>query len=218
MKEEQAYLFIPAEDLGKGTNMEFDLVETPEDTYNDYARVFLNEVRENNKANKKTVAVLPVGPTEVYSRIARIVNKEKISLRNLIVFNMDEYCNEAGDDFIDYESIFSFRKFMDENFYSKINPELAVKTENRNFPDPKNPGATTKKIDDFDGADIMLGSLGYTGHIAFNDPPEPGEDISIEEFKNLPTRVVDLCRETIVQNSLKIGGNADIIPRKAIIP
>jgi len=216
MKKENNFLFIPPEDLGKGTNMEFYSVETPEDTYNDYARVFLNEIKENNEKNKQTVAILPVGPTEVYLRIVRIVNNEKISLNNLIVFNMDEYCNDNGDDFINYESNFSFRRFMDENFYSKLKPELAVKKENRRFPDPKNLSLTTKYIEDLGGADICLGSLGFTGHIAFNDPPEPGEEISIEEFINLPTRVVDLCRETIVQNSLKIGGNADIIPKKAV--
>jgi len=71
-------------------------------------------------------------------------------------------------------------------------------------------------IEDLGGADICLGSLGYTGHIAFNDPPEPDEEISIEDFKNLSTRVVSLSRESIVQNSLKIGGNADIVPKKAI--
>jgi len=119
MKKENSYLFIPPEGLGKGTNMGFDIVETPEDSFNDYARVFLNEVRKNNSENKQTVAILPVGPTEVYSRIVRVANIENISLKNLIVFNMDEYCNESGDDFIEYESDFSFRRFMDENFYEK---------------------------------------------------------------------------------------------------
>lgn len=216
MKNENNYLFIPPEDLGKGTIIDFDIVETPEDAYNDYARVFLNEMRKKNSENKQMVAILPVGPTEVYSRIVRIVNLENISLKNLIVINMDEYCNEDGSDFIEYESNFSFRRFMDENFYEKLKPELAVRTENRIFPDPKNPSLTTKMIEDLGGADICPGSLGYTGHIAFNDPPEPDEEMSIDDFKNLPTRVINLSRESIVQNSLKIGGNADIIPRKAI--
>lgn len=209
------FLFIPPEDLGKGTNIKVEIVDTIEDTYHDFARVLLNEIK-NNKAKKRTVVVLPVGPTEVYPKIVRIINLEKINCNNLVVINMDEYCNYDDNDYISYSSNLSFRRFMDENFYSKINPELNIKKENRIFPDPKDPNAIVKKIEQLGGIDICLGSLGFTGHIAFNDPPESEENISLEEFRNLTTRVVNLTRETIVQNSLKVGGNIDIIPKKAI--
>lgn len=209
------FLFIPPRELGKGTNIKVEIVDTIEDTYHDFARVLLNEVK-NNKAKKKTVIVLPVGPTEVYPKIVRMINLEKINCNNLIVINMDEYCNYAGNDYIPYSHDLSFRRFMDENFYSKINPELNIKRENRIFPDPKDLEAMVKKIEQLGGIDICIGSLGFTGHIAFNEPPESEENISVEEFKNLTTRVVDLTRETIVQSALKVGGNIDIIPKKAV--
>ena len=41
--------------------------------------------------------------------------------------------------------------------------------------------------------------------IAFNEPPEPGEAISVEEFAALPTRVLSLSRETMTINSSDRG-------------
>ena len=53
--------------------------------------------------------------------------------------------------------------------------------------------------------------------MAFNDPPEPGEKISLGEFRNLPTRVVRLSRETRLINSVTAcRGNIDRIPALAV--
>jgi glucosamine-6-phosphate deaminase len=53
--------------------------------------------------------------------------------------------------------------------------------------------------------------------VAFNDPPEPGETISLETFKQLPTRVVRLSRETRLINSITTSrGNIDRIPELAV--
>jgi glucosamine-6-phosphate deaminase len=53
--------------------------------------------------------------------------------------------------------------------------------------------------------------------VAFNDPPEPGEKITLEEFRNLPTRVVRLSRETRLINSVTAcRGNIDRIPELAV--
>jgi len=53
--------------------------------------------------------------------------------------------------------------------------------------------------------------------VAFNDPPEPGEKTSLEEFRNLPTRVVRLSRETRLINSVTAcRGNIDRIPALAV--
>lgn len=215
-KNTMSFLYITPEDLGKGTNIKVEIVDTIEDTYHDFARVFTDEIKRNNKAKKRTVAILPVGPTEPYPKIVRLINLEKINCENVVIINMDEFCTNDGKDYIPYESGLSFRKFMDEEFYSKIDPELNVKKENRIFPDPKNPEATAKKIEQVGDIDICLGSQGLTGHMAFNDPPAPGEDISKEEFKSLSVRVINLACESIVQNALKYGGSMDIVPKKAV--
>lgn len=53
--------------------------------------------------------------------------------------------------------------------------------------------------------------------MAFNDPPEPGEHVSLDEFRRSPTRVVRLSRETLVINAVTAAhGNLDRIPRLAV--
>jgi glucosamine-6-phosphate deaminase len=62
--------------------------------------------------------------------------------------------------------------------------------------------------------DACYGGIGITGHIAFNEPPE--EPMSLEAFAALPTRILTLTRETRTINSVTVGGEISIIPRRAI--
>ena len=65
------------------------------------------------------------------------------------------------------------------------------------------------------GLDLQLLGIGFNGHIAFNEPM--GEDeISVEEFGALPTRVLPLSRATIDQNTrLTAGGDESLMPKYA---
>src|SRR6185369_10423624 len=54
------------------------------------------------------------------------------------------------------------------------------------------------------------------GHIAFNEPPEEGEQISNERFAALPTRCLSLNRETRTINANTVGGEISVIPRRAV--
>jgi glucosamine-6-phosphate deaminase len=85
------------------------------------------------------------------------------------------------------------------------------------WPDPRDLGAVARAIERFGGVDVCFGGVGITGHVAFNDPPEPGERVSLEEFRSRATRVVRLSRETLVINSVTAArGNLDRIPRLAV--
>src|SRR6185369_16437550 len=53
-------------------------------------------------------------------------------------------------------------------------------------------------------------------HIAFNEPPEAGETISNDTFAKLPTRVLSLTRETRTINSVTVGGEMAVIPKRAV--
>jgi glucosamine-6-phosphate deaminase len=64
--------------------------------------------------------------------------------------------------------------------------------------------------------DACFGGIGINGHIAFNEPPEPGEIISNEVFAELPTRNLTLSRETRTINSVTVGGEITIIPNRAV--
>jgi len=166
---------------------------------------------------EKVVFILPVGPVGQYEILAARCNREQISLRDLVVINMDEYLTPDGRDFILLTDPLSFRRHMEEHFYRRLNSRLAPPAEQRIFPHPLNLFRVPETIARFGGCDACFGGVGITGHVAFNDPPEPGEKITLEEFRNLPTRVVRLSRETRLINSVTAcRGNIDRIPELAV--
>jgi len=94
---------------------------------------------------------------------------------------------------------------------------LAPPPSQRLFPDPNDIGAIPEAIEQYNGCDCCFGGIGITGHVAFNDPPEPGERVSLNEFRALPTRVVQLSRETRLINSVTAArGNVERIPQYAV--
>jgi glucosamine-6-phosphate deaminase len=105
---------------------------------------------------------------------------------------------------------------MDRAFYNLLDPALAPLLEHRVFPDPAHPEAIKTLIDSRGGVDACFGGIGINGHLAFNEPPEPGQTMTIEEFVALPTRVLSLSRETRTINSVTVGGEISVIPRRAI--
>ena len=69
----------------------FKTVAKEWDVYFDMALVMLEEIMKNNEQGKKTVMIVPVGPTDQYPILAKLVNQLKVSLKNVWFFNMDEY-------------------------------------------------------------------------------------------------------------------------------
>jgi glucosamine-6-phosphate deaminase len=166
---------------------------------------------------EKVVFIVPVGPVGQYDLLAERCNREKVSLRDLVVVNMDEYLSPDGRDFIPLSDPLSFRRHMEDHFYTPLNPQLAPPPEHRIFPHPLNPAFIPDIIFRFGGCDACFGGIGITGHLAFNDPPEPGEKVTLAEFKARPTRVVRLSRETRLINSVTTSrGNIDRIPELAV--
>ncbi len=207
---------IPKEKLGEGSPLKLEIVDTEDDIYYDIVRVIVNQVRENDARGKPSCFILPVGPVGQYRRLARLCNIERLSLRNVIIINMDEYCDANGR-LIPREHPLSFRGFMDAEFYDRLDPELNVLPENRIFPDPDDLENVPRKIDGAGGVDLCIGGIGINGHLAFNEPPEPGEEVDIEEFAARPTRLLQLSRETIAINShTATKGNLRAVPPMAV--
>src|SRR5205823_14874642 len=57
---------------------------------------------------------------------------------------------------------------------------------------------------------------GINGHIAFNEPPQPGEACSAEAFAERPTRVLDVAPETRAINAVTVGGELSVVPRRCV--
>ena len=207
---------IKREDLGKGSNIKLDICEAEVDLYWKVAMEVVETIEENNKKNEPTVMVVPYGPLGPYSRIVYLVNKYRISLKNCVFINMDEYIGEDGK-YIDKNDALSFRGGMDRIFYSRIDDELNVLPENRLFPDPDNLNKPMEIIEKYGKLDMVFGGVGINGHYAFNEPPEEGEEVSNEEFLNRQTRVLNVSRETRTINSyMNCGGDLNGIPKKCI--
>ena len=212
----QAYNTIPAEDLGKGSGIVLERCETEQDLYWKMAIEVVETIAENNAKGEPTVMIVPYGPLGPYSRLVYMVNKYRISLKNCVFINMDEYLTEDLQ-YLDKTDPLSFRGGMDRIFYSQIDPELNVPEENRIFPKPGEEGKIWEIIQQYGKLDMCWGGVGITGHIAFNEPPEPGETMTNEEFLALPTRVLKIARETRTINAfMNAGADMDAIPENCI--
>jgi glucosamine-6-phosphate deaminase len=187
-----------------------EIVGDMEDVARHFARSIMGEIARKADAT----LILPVGPVDQYPLLAGMINQARLDCRGAAIIHMDEYL--AGGEWIPLDHPLSFRGFAERRFYGLLDPDLAPRPENRLFPDPRRPSAVQEAIDARGGLDVCYGGIGINGHVAFNEPPEPGERLDAEEFAARPTRVVSLSRETITINSHTVGGEISIIPRSAV--
>jgi len=164
---------------------------------------------------RKLMVICPVGPLN-YSYWASLMNRERTNGTHLVTVNMDEYVGEDGS-LVDESHPMSFRRFMQETFFSRLEGNARVPKENIHFPFPECPEAATRLMEAHGGADLCYGGMGLTGHFAFNDPPAPGEPCDDGQGRNSRTRVIRIGRESQAQMCMGgTGGNWEIIPQSAI--
>jgi glucosamine-6-phosphate deaminase len=205
-------------DLGRGSPIRTRIVGDVAVLTAEFAASMIDEYRLAQAAGRnKVVFIVPVGPVGQFELFAARANAERLSLRDLVVVNMDEYLTADGRGFIPASDPLSFVGHMDRALWSRLDPALAPPREYRHFPHPRDPAATTRLILSHGGVDVTFGGVGITGHLAFNEPPEPGEPDDVEAFAQLPTRVLRLSRETLTINAVTAArGNIDLIPKLAI--
>ncbi len=207
---------IPENELGKGSNIKLAVCDTEHDLYWRMAIEVLEVIEENNRKGEDTIMVVPYGPLGPYSRLVYLVNKYRISLKRCTFINMDEYLNDDLT-YIDKNDPLSFRGGMERIFYNLIDDELNVLPENRLFPVPGEEHLVLDRIRKAGKLDMAWGGVGINGHFAFNEPPEPGENVSPEEFLDRPTRTLPISRETKTINCfMNCGGDLDGIPKYCI--
>ena len=175
-------------------------VETEYDVYFDMALTMLEEIIYHNNRGEKTVMIVPVGPTQQYPILAEMVNRLKISLKNVHFFNMDEYLITPKKA-IDENDPMSFKYRMNKEFYERVSPDLVMDEDHRHFPEVGKEAEYDALIEELGGIDYCFGGLGINGHVAFNEPPEKDEAISALDFANLGTRVLPISRETKTINA-----------------
>ena len=208
-----AYNYYNKEELLRNPKIQINVMSDNTTVFKSIAEEMVNEIKRKNSLGERTVFICPVGPVGQYPYFVEIVNKEKISLKNVYFINMDEYLGDDGK-WIDENSKLSFRGFMKKNVYSKIDEDLVMPEEQRIFPDPDDTGKIERVINELGGVDICFGGRGINGHVAFN---ESDPALSNEEFLSLKTRVLKVSRETRVTNSIMdLNGAVEDMPEKCI--
>ena len=203
-----------SENLMKNARIPMRVMDSEESMYDEIAEIMVSVIEKNG--DNQTVIICPVGPIGQYKKFAELVNKKRLSLKNCIFINMDEYLTD-DDKTIPHDSILSFHGIMDRELYSRIDPELVMPPEQRIFPEPGKEKELDEYIEKLGKVDCVLTGVGINGHIAFNEPPEANEDISDEEYMNIGTRCLDISRETITNNGAnKLCGALDVFPKRCV--
>jgi glucosamine-6-phosphate deaminase len=207
------HLKVAAEDLGKGTPVKVRVLGDMLSLGADLAEALRAQIAAANREGRGATFIVPVGPVDHYPILARMINEQKIPCRDVVFIGMDEYLTDE-DAWLPVDHPLSFRGYLQRTFYDLLDPALVPPPEQRVFPDPRDVSAVPRLIAARGGVDACYGGIGITGHIAFNEPPE--EPMTIEAFAALSTRVLTLTRETRTINSVTVGGEIGIIPRRAI--
>ena len=157
------------------------------------------------KDNKPFVLGLPTGSTPVgtYKNLVQFCKEGKLSFKNVVTFNMDEYVGMPED------HPESYHYFMHHHLFNHIDiPKANINILNGNAPDlEKECRDYEKKITSYNGIDLFLGGIGPDGHIAFN---EPGSSLSSR------TRIKTLSYDTILANSRFFENDLSKVPKMAL--
>ena len=214
-----AWCRIPTDELESHPDKKVALkiLETPDDVHRWAAREMADEVKQNNALKKPTRWILPCGPTKQYPYFIKTVNEERINLKNVHVFHMDNFLDWQGR-LLPTDHPFNYETWMRRNFYDPVDPELSIPEEQRHFPSVDHLDEISEKIEQAGGIDTTYGGVGYRGHIAFNEPPRSAwYSISAEEFRNSKTRILNLNDDTLIALSQRLaGGCSHAIPPMAI--
>jgi glucosamine-6-phosphate deaminase len=132
---------------------------------------------------------LPTGSTPLgtYVELIKLYEESRVSFKNVITFNMDEYVGIARS------HPQSYHTFMWENFFKFID----IRPENVNLLDGNAPDLRMEcsryeaKIKSVGGIDLFLGGVGADGHIAFNEPGSSLTSRTRDKALNLDTKIVN---------------------------
>ena len=163
------------------------------------------KINASEGAEKPFVLGLPTGssPLGVYRDLIEMNRAGKVSFKNVVTFNMDEYVG------LPHEHDQSYWYFMWSNFFDHIDvPHENVHILNGMAADPEAECAAYEEaIASFGGIDLFLGGIGVDGHIAFNEP-----------FTSLASRtgIRNLTTDTRIVNSRFFGGDPEKVPAQAL--
>ena len=180
-----------------------------EPDYNQLSKWAANYVIERiNAAKNQTkpfVLGLPTGssPEGMYAELVKAYKEGRVSFKNVVTFNMDEYVG------LPESHPQSYHSFMAEHLFNHIDcPKENIHILNGNAEDLQ---AECEHYEDMireaGGIDLFLGGIGPDGHIAFN---EPGSSLRSR------TRIKTLTSDTRIANSRFFDNDPEKVPAHAL--
>ncbi len=175
------------------------VVGTNEEISKQIAEEFIKQVQK--KPNSVLGLATGTSPLQVYANLVEANKSGRVSFKDVVTFNLDEYIGLEGT------HNQSYRYFMNENLFNHIDIDKSKTHVLKGVGDYLD---YANKYDDliasFGGIDLQILGIGSDGHIAFN---EPGTS-----FDSL-THVADLAESTIVDNS-RLFNDISEVPTKAV--
>lgn len=173
-------------------------------------------IESGNKEGRVTRAILPAGPTAWYQPFARQVNQNAISLRNLVVYHMDDCLDWEGKTLPEGHP-YNFRTFMQRRFYDPVSESLAVPDENRRWLTTGNYLEMSAEILTQE-IDITIGGWGQDGHLAYNQAPRhPYHTVTVDQLRESTARVQVNNLDTVIALSQRMfGGAYQFVPPMSI--
>ena len=159
----------------------------------------------NPTPDRKFVLGLPTGssPEGMYACLVKANKEGRVSFKNVITFNMDEYVGlpESHPE--------SYHSFMARNLFDHIDiPRDQIHILNGNAKDlDEECRHYEQMIEEAGGIDLFIGGIGPDGHIAFN---EPGSSLCSR------TRQKTLTTDTIIANARFFDGDVSKVPTTAL--
>lgn len=180
------------------------------------ARELVDEVAAAARAGRPLRVIVPCGPSSWYAPFTALVNAERVSLRHVEVFHMDE-CLDWQARPVPRAHPYSFRGFMEREFYAPIDPLLAVTEENRRWPEPDDVARLTADLLDRP-ADLAYGGWGQDGHVAYNQARRnPYSALTVEQLRGSTARVQENNPDTIIALAQRtFGGAYQFVPPMSV--
>jgi glucosamine-6-phosphate deaminase len=174
------------------------------ENYQEMSRQAARFIAQRILSKPNLILALPTGNTPLgfYRELVRMFKEGLIDFSKATVFNLDEFLG------LPPQHPQSFRSYMQKYFWDHVN----LRPESCHIPSslPKDPDAECARyeqlIERYGGLDLAVLGIGENGHIAFNEPGTP--------FENL-THVAKLSLETRAREASTFGG-LDKVPTHAI--
>ncbi len=183
------------------------IIEPSADAMSKWAATYIaNKIKKFKPTSEKPFVLgLPTGSTPIgtYKYLVQFHKQGKVSFKNVVTFNMDEYIG------LPITHPESYYYFMHHHLFDHIDcPKENVNILNGNASDlEKECIRYEEKIKAIGGIHLFMGGIGPDGHIAFN---EPGSSL------NSRTRVKTLTYDTIKANSRFFENDINKVPKTAL--